>query len=314
MVSPERTWRAIRDLPRPTAWELWEIGIQLALLPLTVVPRAVGLRACALFAAALMRPGSGYRRKVEAQLPPALTRAFDGSVGRTLRSSETYLLYDRVLVLRGVLFPWRRRRLRVLGLTHLNQALDAGHGAILWVQPCVSSSICVKQAIEEAGHPLAHLTRPSHGFSGSPFGIRLVNPLLRRAETRFLAERIVIDEGHTVGAIRRIRTVLKENRVVSITVTNTATHLDEFPFLDGTLILPSGPVELAALSGAALLPVFTAGTHPIATVEIGAPLPISGADQKSVRESQEAMVAWLEGQIAEHPLDWIGWRASLYRR
>lgn len=224
------------------------------------------------------------------------------------------MLHQRALVLRAALFPSWKQSVRLTGAEHVRAGVAAGRGVILWVQPCVGSTILVKQALYEAGFPLAHLTRPSHGLSPYPFGVRIVNPFLRRAEDRFLAERIEIDDARTVGPIRRLRALLSQNRVISITVTTTASQLEEFEAFGGVVTLPTGPVELAASMGAVLLPVFTAGSAPPLVVEIGSPLPVTGRSREAVRESQEASVRWLEERIARHPGDWIGWRAGLYRR
>jgi lauroyl/myristoyl acyltransferase len=224
------------------------------------------------------------------------------------------MLRERALVLRAALFPGWKQSVRVAGVEHVRSGVAAGRGVILWVQPCLGSTILVKQALYEAGFPLAHLTRPGHGLSPHPFGVRIVNPFLRRAEDRFLAERIEIDETRTVGPIRRLRALLSQNRVISITVTTTASQLEEFEALGGIVTLPTGPVELAASLGAMLLPVFTAGSALPLVVEIGPPLPLTGRSREAVRASQEASLRWLEERIDRHPGDWIGWRAGLFRR
>ena len=150
------------------------------------------------------------------------------------------------------------------------------------VHPCVSSNVGVKQALAEAGYPLVHLSRPGHGFSASRLGVRIVSPLMRRAETPVLAERLVIDDSGSSGPLRQLRRRLAENRVVSITVGRSAPRVATAPFLDGGLRLPAGPITLAAGARAALLPVFTWGdpAHPV--VRIGAPLPVRGTRDREV--------------------------------
>ena len=298
----------------PTRWEAWELGIQLALLPLVLVPRCVGVAGCRLAAACLLRRGSRYYRDLLRRVPRPISRAAELDLGSTVHQSEALMLYDRVLVLRGALFPWWKGSVAVTGLEHVLAGLEAGHGVILWVHPCLGSSVAVKQSLFEAGFPLAHLTRPAHGFSPHPFGVRFVNPLLRRAENRFLAERIVIGDGKTVGPLRRLRALLSANRVVSITVTTEAERLQEYGMLDGIVTLPNGPVEIAAKTGATILPVFTVGSSSPRRVLIGAPLPVVGTDGEAARSCHRASVEWLREQVAEHPLDWVGWRTPVFRR
>jgi lauroyl/myristoyl acyltransferase len=276
------------------------------------VPRRLGEAVCRIFATALLRPELKYRRQLEATFPGAGPLA--GARWRALRDGEARMLRQRALVLRAALFPGWKQPVRLTGVEHVRAGLAAGRGVILWVQPCLGSTVLVKQALYEAGFPLAHLTRPGHGLSPHPFGVRIVNPFLRRAEDRFLAERIEIDDTRTVGPIRRLRTLLSQNRVISITVTTTASQLEEFEAFGGVVSLPTGPVELAASMGAVLMPVFTAASARPLVVEIGSPLPVTGRSREAVRESQEASVRWLEERIARHPGEWIGWRAGLYRR
>lgn len=300
-------------IPVPTAWELWELLIHVYVLPCVFLPRPLGLAWCRLFARFLMRSGSRYRESLEAVLPPAVLIANGNNPTRVLRDSEARMLNERALVLRGALFPFWRRRVRLAGIEHVRAGLAAGHGVILWTQPCLGSTVAVKVALFGAGFPLAHLTRPGHGFSSHPFGLRVASPFFRRAENRFLAERIVIDEARTVAPLRRMRALLGENRVVSITVTNTASSLREFPMCGGMVVLPDGPVELAARAGAVILPVFTVGSRKVPVVQVGPPLPIDGLNEEAVRACQAAAVEWLASRIEEHPLDWIGWRAGLFR-
>ncbi len=217
------------------------------------------------------------------------------------------MLYERVLVLRGALLPWWTGTIRLNGIEHVHAALEAGHGAILWVHECLGSNVSVKQALFEAGLPLAHLSRPSH-----PLGVRLANPLLRHAENRFLAERVVIDEGRTVAPLRRLHVLLSKNRVISVTVASTASRVRSFPILGGSVLLPDGPVKIAAGTGAAILPVFTGGSDWLRVVEIGPPLPVTGSDPSALRACQQASVNWLEERIAEHPAAWTGWRSPPY--
>lgn len=84
--------------------------------------------------------------------------------------------------------------------------------------------------------------------------------------------------------------------------------------LGGWVTLPEGPVRIAAKSGAALLPVFTVGSERVPIVRIGPALPVNGPGAGDTRACIEATLQWLQDRIAQHPRDWIGWRAGLYRR
>jgi lauroyl/myristoyl acyltransferase len=299
-------------VPWPSGWELWELALQAGLSLLLFCPRPIQVRGCRLAARLLTRAGSSYRRQLAQKLPLPLEQRSGEAFA--ISESEAKMLQERVLALRGALFPRWTRPLRVTGVEHVRAALHAHHGAILWVQPCAHSSIAVKQALWQAGLPLAHLTRPAHGFSPRPFGIRIMNPFLRRSENRFLRERIVIDPAHTVAPLRRLRVLLAANQPVSITVTSMASSVAQLPFLGGRLLLPDGPVQLAATTGAALLPVYTRDVDGVATVEVGPPLPVNGRTPAAIRHCQEACRDWLKQRVDLAPLDWAGWRSDIYER
>lgn len=218
------------------------------------------------------------------------------------------MLYERALVLRGVFFARWHRPLLVEGLEHVHEGLHLGSGVILWVFPCVGHSVGVKQAVFQAGIPLAHLTRPGHGFSGSPFGVRVASPFLRRSETKYLAESVVIDDRLTFAPLRRLRVLLKENRVVSVTVTRAAGRSGRFQVLGSEIQLPQGPVELAAATGACIVPVYTAERDNRTRVIIGEPLPVAGPDSVAVHAAMSVAVEWLEQRVREDPTTWLGWR------
>lgn len=311
--SLSRSLHTLRSrVPQPTVKDSREVAVYVILLPLVAIPRPVGLAACGILARLLMRYGSPYERVMTRSFPRPLMEQLGRTRSEALRRSETLVLYDRVLTLRSFLLPWWKRPVTVVGLHHVEEALAAHNGAILWVHQCVSSNLMVKFATKSSGHPLIHLSRPGHGFSDTSFGKRLASPLLRRGEDRYLAERVVLDEVHTVGPLRQLRRRLRENQVVSITVTATALHLDALPCLGGSLWLSPGPVELAEASSAALLPVFTVGSASRATVIIGPPLPVAGKSAASTRESEAAAAHWLEEQSLAHPADWIGWRLNAF--
>lgn len=306
--------RRLRGLvPRPTARESRELVIRLFLLPLAILPRRSALPVCRLLARVLVRPGSGYAAFLVERVPPEAAVARGVTPVEFAREAEALMRFEAIVLWRDILVPWRKRPVSLRGMEHVHSALEEGHGAILWVMPCLSSNVAVKQALHDAGHALAHLSRPGHPFSSGAFGQRFVNPVLRRPEVRVLAERVVIDDRHTVTALRRLRALLAENRVVSITVTRSASRVDAYPFLGGTGLLPAGPVQLAASTGAALLPVFTCGSPNRPTVLIGPRLQVSSTSGDTVDECHREALSWLEARIREDPLAWTGWRNGLFR-
>jgi lauroyl/myristoyl acyltransferase len=151
----------------------------------------------------------------------------------------------------------REPRVRLEGREHLEAALAEGKGAILWVGPFVFSDLLTKVALHDGDFEVSHLSRFSHGFSGSRFGERVLNPIRTRVERRYLAERLVIGRAGAVGALRQLARRLHANRVISISAIGVAHQLYRIPFLNGSIQTAGGAPSLAIQAGAPLLPVFT---------------------------------------------------------
>ena len=147
--------------------------------------------------------------------------------------------------------------IRLEGGVEIDAALAQGQGAILWVTQFAFSDLVTKRALYQAGYAVSHLSRETHGFSATRFGRRWLNPIKTRIERRYLAERLVMSEDHTVGPLRELALRLRQNRLVSITVAPTGRRTRPAPFLDGRIRVATGAPALAWQTGAPLLPVFT---------------------------------------------------------
>jgi hypothetical protein len=147
-------------------------------------------------------------------------------------------------------------RLRVVGREHLDGALAAGRGAVLWVAPFTFNSLVVKKAIKEAGFDLFFLSTPGHGYSLTRFGRRWLNPVRVRCEDRYLAERVLMQDGAELQALRRLERLLRDNRLVAIACRATGRRQVRVTIERGRLPLATGAPSLALSAGAPLLPVF----------------------------------------------------------
>jgi hypothetical protein len=105
----------------------------------------------------------------------------------------------------------------LVGREHLDAALAAGHGAVLWVAHFCFNALAAKKALADAGYRAWHLSRPEHGFSKSRLGIATVNRIRVRAELEHLAGRIVIERDKPMSATLAAQRELKRNGIVSIT-------------------------------------------------------------------------------------------------
>lgn len=150
-------------------------------------------------------------------------------------------------------------RVRFRGREHIDAALSAGRGAVLWVAPFSFSDTVTKIAFHREGFAVSHLSRVTHNLSDTLFGERALNPIRTTIECRYLAERVVIgaEPGGSSAARARLVERLGENRLVSITVGGLARRTVTVPFMGRALKLPTAPLVLALNSSAPLLPVFT---------------------------------------------------------
>jgi lauroyl/myristoyl acyltransferase len=233
--------------------------------------------------------------------PRQASGVFRSYLDRTLESTLQILALNR---------PFRHWRpvLRWHGLEHVRAALAQGSGAILWVSDFVYSSLVTKIAFHDSGFGVHHLSRPNHGFSMTPFGIRYLNPIWTRVEDRFLAERVTIRNDDASGALKTLRACLDRNEVVSITVSDTAKRTVTTQFFGGAIRIATGPAHLARSSGAKLLPVFTLcdddGTYDI---WVEPPLDVDDTTENDYAVAVRRYVALLEPHILRHADQWHGW-------
>jgi hypothetical protein len=104
------------------------------------------------------------------------------------------LARETKLQILGLNGPWRSwfPGIRLNGKENLAIAREKGKGAILWVTETAYNDLIAKMALHRFGYRAVQLSRPDHGFSGSSFGMRYLNPLWARVENRFIEERIMI--------------------------------------------------------------------------------------------------------------------------
>jgi lauroyl/myristoyl acyltransferase len=162
---------------------------------------------------------------------------------------------------------------------------------------------------------VSHLTRPQHGFSGSPYGVRFLNPIWTKVEDRFIFERITIDKESSNAALELLRTRIAANRVVSITVGSWARRVLDLPFFKGTIRLATAPAHLSCAFGAPLLPVFTVrserGEYHVS---------ISAAVDKQTSEPGDyapmirSYIKTLVEYVFRYPDQWNGWMRHVRRQ
>ncbi len=244
-------------------------------------------------------------RNAERSLGPLF--AATGVAGE-LRAMVEELLFHNEMARLLLLAQYRRHppepQILLRGAEEVTRVLDAGRGAILWVAPMAYASLVSKMAWHRQGWKVSHLSRYSHGGSSSRLGSRLINPLVRRVEDRYLGERVRIEFGQSPAAATRwIRRRLLENRLVSITALPGGGSTARASLLGRRIRLSLGPPRLAKATGAALLPVFCwkepRGRH---VVRVHAALPAFGDPTRAV----EGFARGFESVLHRFPTQ-LGW-------
>jgi lauroyl/myristoyl acyltransferase len=216
--------------------------------------------------------------------------------------------------IRGYRYAGWHPKITVRGGEHIDAALRSGKGCILWVAHFMFAPNVVKVGLHAAGYTIRHLSRPEHGFSPTRFGITCLNPVRTHFEDRFLAERIRFERAHPARALMRTRKIVAQNGIVSFTAGAwEGRSTVEARFLGSRIVLALGPVWLARITTATLLPVFATRTHGANEflVTIGAPIDVhAGAteEQSYIRATEQFLKAH-EPHITEYPSQWEGWPA-----
>jgi lauroyl/myristoyl acyltransferase/acyl carrier protein len=276
----------------PVAW----------LLPRTAWPGVCGALARAHVALRNL-PGEKFEdalKRLEVQLTSKeLQRRFLSSVYE-----------DIVITLREHLPIAWRPTIRVRGAEYISAARAAGRGTVLWSCPSAFSGLIPKKALKAAGVELINLRSAIHPYSGSSFGMKLLNPVRTRIEDRYLAGTVILEGADGLGALQELRGHLEANAVITIAANGSEGTPFEVPFLGGTLKLSLGAPTLAALQGAPLLPVFTVTDGGGGfDVIVGPPVEADsrGYPGETARELTRGYARVLEAHLRRYPAEWRGW-------
>lgn len=279
ITLPERRWRAL-------CYRVEAIRASVGLSDLDPVERAA-------------------ERIVGAQAPFD-SRAF--ALASAARATEHHLQVLRSRSRGG----WKATPL-LEGAAHLDAALAAGRGAVLWVAHFCFSALATKKALCAAGYRVWHLSRPEHGFSQSTVGIALFNGIRTGAEEKELAGRIVYDRVRPAAAAAAAMRVLKQNGILTITAGDwEGQRVAAIDLCGGTFDLAIGAPRLARLSGAALLPVFTVRGDDEDTIRVviepALEVPREGDAENALQYAAQGFGRALERYVMRYPTEWRDWR------
>ena len=287
------------------------IGLSVLFAVSWVLPTSVWPRFCRLVAPLVVPNITADPRGVASDIRRILGK--DAVSGAPEAVLET-LAAEQVLSILQILREYRpgglKPQIHVEGMEHVKAALERGRGAVLWVGYTYYADLIAKMAFDRSDLPIHHLSRPSHGFSWTRFGIRFLNPIKTSREDRYIAERVMLNLDVPGEALHRLAQQLAGNAVVSITARGDARQPVSVKLLNGTWDLAPGAAFLAAQTGAVLLPVFPyRDADGRLCVRVDRPLhvPSAAANAEIVAKAAEDYAARLEPFVRENPGQWMGW-------
>ena len=208
--------------------------------------------------------------------------------------------------------PWGWKvEISMIGREHIDEALAAGRGAVLWYSPFTHADVVFKRGLHEAGYRVNHLSHLTHGFSDTRFGLTVLNPIKTAVESRYLKERCVIGETGVGAGGPRLLSRLRKNELVSVTAVQRGKHTGSRPLLGGTLRLAKGAPNFAASTGAALIPIFVVPFDGGYRLQVEPPLHATARD-RGRGGFISAYVPVLERYVMEfRPSGGAGWLSDL---
>ena len=211
---------------------------------------------------------------------------------------------------------WKPRA-EIEGAEHLQRAKNSGRGAVLWIAEFLLRTPFAYAALaQQADVRLSHLSGPRHGFSGTRFGMLVLNPIRTSAELRFLRERIVMSdlklptETRVLAAMRQLRSRVAEGCIVSVTGLVSDWGPVRAQFLDGTVRLAYGAPGIAYQEDVPLHPVYALRRDGRDVLVIDDPIDMRKdlPRRKAAIAATHDYAARLEQQVRQYPEQWYGWR------
>ena len=215
--------------------------------------------------------------------------------------------WARIRLLHGA--EWRASA-TLEGLQHLQAASQAGNGAILWRMRFCDAPIA-DVACAQAGFPLTHLSHVAHGAHSITWLAMAVNArLYRKAEERYLRERVLIPFGNSVGYLKVMIDRLSSNETVSIFGELRDRQSVAAPLFGRSLQFANGAPSLAWKTGAALLTMHAVREGPYryrVVIEEPVAADRSLPRKEYVRLAVQEFTRRLEQRVIAHPAEWMGW-------
>lgn len=203
-------------------------------------------------------------------------------------------------------------RICMEGAGILDDALEKGRGAVLWVSHFVFHGLVFEIGMKRAGYELVHVSRIEHGFSKTAFGILFLNPVRSRIEDQYLKRRLMINRMARIHFAKELRNHLRNNDPVSFTVGFWEGRQSlAVSVLGHQYDVATGPITAARNSGAPIIPVFPVWDTEREHFRIVLERPLSLDTEIPKHDMLQSIAGQyalhLEGYISRYPDQWRGW-------
>jgi lauroyl/myristoyl acyltransferase len=202
----------------------------------------------------------------------------------------------------------------VEGREHVDAALAAGRGAILW-RMSMGDTMQLQRAAWQSGWPLVQLSAQAHGATYSRASERVTAPLYARPENAYLVERVRIPLDWSIGYLPRLLRALQANQVVAMLSEVIGRQNTAVRVLAGWRAIPTGAPAIAHRTGAALIPAatFRDGRERY-RVRLGPPIEVDRSRPRgeAAEDATREFARRLEAAVLEHPGDYRGWWTLQY--
>ncbi|MDA4848001.1 hypothetical protein [Hoeflea poritis] len=176
-----------------------------------------------------------------------------------------------------------------VGAEILREALERGNGAIVWASQLSFQSLAGKRALWEQGFEPLQVSADHHGFSDTAFGNTVINAPLRRAENRYLKQRVVFERDHGAAVTRKIIGLLDQGKLVVLTNNVYAGNMFvEMRFgQSGHISVPTAPLSIVARRNTPFFSMSTLETEPFKRMQAVVEKIEAGGKTKSTGTSEK---------------------------
>jgi hypothetical protein len=228
------------------------------------------------------------------------------------REYHEMILEDRWLQWSLALGGSCQAEIETVGVEHLpveNSIAAVNHsGAVLW-STSFCGSLVPKIALHRMGMPFTMLSSWTHGAPYPPtrFGQRVLGPIARTVEERFLVSRVRILPDQSLSYMRRLRAIIRESGFVCVAgERDTSRQRIPAKVLEREMLYATGAPALALSHDVPLVPLFVKRLgrfRYLAT--IGEPVQADRTQkQLFVAEAITDYAARIERHLLEAPASW----------